>query len=101
MQENQIVGVAGVFVLTFCLIALYHLIGALGRHSKRYSAQTKQVNGRDQDRRPNDLKKSSGEDDAWLLWDPPPDGQADQSRRSRYGLGGEREHGSKRSAPLR
>jgi len=68
VQEDQIVGVAGVFVLTFCLIALYHVISTLGRHSRRYGAQTKQVDGRDQDRRPNDLKKPSGKDDAWLLW---------------------------------
>ena len=101
MQENEIIGVTGVFVLTFCLIALYQLMSKFGHHRKQYDLRTKQVNKRDQDRRPDDLTKSSDKDDAWLLWDPQPDGQADQSRPSRYGLGGEREHGSKRSAPLR
>jgi hypothetical protein len=37
MLENQLIGIAGVFVLTFCLIALYHLIGAFGTAHKRYA----------------------------------------------------------------
>jgi hypothetical protein len=100
--ENEIIGITGVFVLTFFLILLYHLMSKIGHGRRRHGAQTKQVNGRDQDRRPeNETNKSSDRDDAWLLWDPQPDGQADQSRRSKYRLGGEREHGSKRRAPLR
>lgn len=78
MQKNELIGIAGVFVLTFCLIALYHLIGAFGRHSKRYGAHIKQVSERDQDRRPtHDLDKPSGKDDALLLWSPELNGRAD------------------------
>ena len=39
MRENELIGIVGVFVLTLCLIALYHLIGKLGRHDKRHGAQ--------------------------------------------------------------
>ena len=70
MLGNQIIGVTGVFVLTFCLIALYHLIGKIGAHGKRYNTPSKHFNKRPQDHRPDDFKKSSGKDDAWLLWSP-------------------------------
>jgi hypothetical protein len=71
MQENQIIGIVGVFVLTFCLIALYHLIGRFGRHGKRYRAQIKRAKEPEQDRRPDhDPRRTSGKDDAWLLWSP-------------------------------
>lgn len=68
MLSNQIIGIIGVFVLTFFLIALYHLIGKIGAHSKRYIAPAKQLNKWPQDRRTVDLKKSSSKDNAWLLW---------------------------------
>jgi hypothetical protein len=78
MQENEIIGIAGVFALTFCLIALYHLMSKFGRHSKRYRAHIKRVSERDQDRQPTrDVNKPSGKDDAWLLWSPELNGQAD------------------------
>ena len=71
MQKNELIGIAGIFGLTFCLIALYHVMGKIGRHSKRYGAHVKQVSERDQDRRPtHDLNKPSGKDDARLLWSP-------------------------------
>ena len=35
MQKNDVIGIAGVFLLTFCLIALYHFMSAFGRHHKR------------------------------------------------------------------
>ncbi|HWN98603.1 MAG TPA: hypothetical protein VNS63_04970 [Blastocatellia bacterium] len=95
MLENQVIGIAGVFVLTFCLIALYHLIGKIGPRGKRYNAPTKQVNRRPQDRRPDHLPKSSGKDDAWLLWSPELDEPADPSK---PGLG---EHRDTRGSRLR
>lgn len=70
MLGNQIIGITGVFVLTFCLIALYHLIGKIGAHGKRYDTPIKHFNKRHQDRSPDDSKKSSSKDDAWLLWSP-------------------------------
>jgi hypothetical protein len=79
MHENEIIGITGVFVLTFCLIALYHLMSNVRRHSKRYDARTKQINKRNQDWRTDDLQKSSGQDDAWLLWSPELDERAGPS----------------------
>lgn len=77
MKENELIGIIGVFVLTFCLIALYHLIGKLGRHSKRYDAQTKRAKDPEQDWRPeHDPRRTSGKDDAWLLWSPELDERA-------------------------
>lgn len=71
MQENQLVGISGVFVLTFCLIALYHLIGKIGRHSMRYGAQLSRANEPEQDRaQDHDPRRTSGKDDAWLFWSP-------------------------------
>ena len=79
MHENEIIGITGVFALTFCLIALYHLMSKFGRHGKRYDARTKQINERDQDRRPtHDLNRPK--DDAWLLWSPGLDEPADPSK---------------------
>jgi hypothetical protein len=43
MLENQIIGISGVFFLTFCLIALYHIISALGRYGRRSRAQIAQI----------------------------------------------------------
>lgn len=81
MKENQIIGIVGVFVLTFCLIALYHLIGKFGRHSTRYGAQIERANNLEEDRRPeHDRQRSSGKDDAWLLWSPELDERVGQSK---------------------
>ena len=66
MASNELIGIAGVFVLTFCLIAVYHFIGTLGRHSKRYKTQTKRAKDTEQD----DPRKTSAKDDDWLLWSP-------------------------------
>jgi hypothetical protein len=82
MLENQIIGITGVFVLTFCLIALYNLIGKIGPRGKRYNAPTNQLSRRAQDRRPDDLKKSPGKDDAWLLWSPDLEERDDASKSS-------------------
>ena len=67
MQENEVIGIAGVFLLTFCLIALYQLIGALGRHGKRYGAHSKQVNEHDQDRRQTHQMNSQEPLTQWRL----------------------------------
>jgi hypothetical protein len=75
MASNELVGIAGVFVLTFCLIALYHFIGTFGRRIKRYAAQTERAKHPEQD----DPRKSSGKDDAWLLWSPELDERAGPS----------------------
>ncbi len=71
MQKNEMIGIAGVFLLTFCLIALYHLMAVFGRHRKRYDAQTKRGNKPNQNHRPDQgSRRSSDRDDAWLLWSP-------------------------------
>ncbi|MEK6285723.1 MAG: hypothetical protein AABO57_08275 [Acidobacteriota bacterium] len=71
MKENELIGIAGVFVLTLCLIALYHLMGKFGRHGKRYDARIKRAKQPEQDQRPDhDPRTTSGKDDAWLLWNP-------------------------------
>ncbi|MFY9607312.1 MAG: hypothetical protein WAU45_01695 [Blastocatellia bacterium] len=80
MQKNELIGIVGVFVLTFCLIALYHLIGKLGRHRKRYGAQIKRAK-QPEDRRPDhDPRRTFGKDDAWLLWSQELDERAGPSK---------------------
>ncbi|MEO8009459.1 MAG: hypothetical protein ABI728_13205 [Betaproteobacteria bacterium] len=77
MKENELIGIIGVFVLTFCLIALYHLIGEFGRHSKRFGAQTRRDTDPERDRQRNhDPHRASGKDDAWILWNPELDERA-------------------------
>ena len=52
MLENQIIGISGVFVLTFCLIAVYHLIGKLSHSRNRFSASLTRVKAPAHARRP-------------------------------------------------
>jgi len=80
MLNNQIMGITGVFVLAFLLIALYHLIGKIGAHGKWYIAPSKQFNKWPRDRRPDDLEKSSAKDNAWLLWTPDREERAGPSK---------------------
>jgi hypothetical protein len=86
MKENELIGIAGVFVLTFCLIALYHVMGKFGGHGKRYSAQIDRAkqpeqDRLEQDRRPDhDPRKTSVRDDAWLFWSPELDERAGPSK---------------------
>jgi len=81
MEENELIGITFVFVLTFCLIALYHLIGKIGRPSKRYGARIKPAKEPEKDRRPDhDPRKTTGKDDAWLLWSPELDERAGPSK---------------------
>jgi hypothetical protein len=73
MKGNELIGVAGVFVLTFCLIALYHLIGRIGRHRKRHGAQIELAKEPGLGWRPgHEPLGTSGKDEAWLLWSPKP-----------------------------
>ena len=91
MKENELIGIVGVFVLTFCFIALYHLMGKFGRHSTRYDAQTKRAKDPEQDRRlEHDPHGASGKDDAWLSWNPELDERAGPSK---PGFPGHRETG--------
>jgi hypothetical protein len=86
MQANEIIGVVGVLVLTSCLIALYHLIGKVGRHNRRYGVQTKRANNPEEDRQPDhDRRRDSGKDDGWLLWGPELDDRVGQSKPDSHG----------------
>lgn len=62
MASNELIGISGVFLLTLCLIALYHIIGFLGHPG----AQTKRAKAPEQD----DPHKSFAKDDDWLLRSP-------------------------------
>jgi hypothetical protein len=80
MKENELIGIVLVFVLTFCLIALYHLLGKIG-HGNRYGAQIKRAKQPEQDRRPgHDSRGTSVKDDDWLLWSPELDERAGPSK---------------------
>lgn len=81
MKENELIGIVLVFVLTFCLIALYHLIGKIGRHGKRHGAQIKRAKQPEQDGRPDhEPRRTPGKDDAWLFWSPELDERAGPSK---------------------
>ena len=62
-MENELIGITGVFVLTFCFIALYHFIGLFGR--KTYRSHPKKR--KEPDRRPVP-RRVSATDYSWLLW---------------------------------
>ena len=66
---NNLIGIAGVFVLTFSLIALYHHIGAFACRSKRHPAKIRQLENSDKPRRTSPEQRPTSErDDSWLLW---------------------------------
>jgi hypothetical protein len=65
LQENDLIAIAGVFGLTFLLISLYHLIGTIGRLSKRYRAPIKQVSERDQGQQTNRMKSKEPLTSGW------------------------------------
>ena len=70
-MKDQLIGILGVFFLTFCLIALYHLIGKIGRHRKRHAADMSRAKQPGRDRPPeHDPRRATGVDDDWLLWSP-------------------------------
>lgn len=67
MQTNDLIGIAGVFILTFLLLLVYHLMSKLGRPDKRYGVQSER--GKDESDRGShrDLHRSSRRNDNWLL----------------------------------
>jgi hypothetical protein len=80
-MKDQLIGIAGVFVLTFCLIALYHLIGRIGHHRKRHGAQIERAKEPEQGRRPgHEPRGTSDKDAAWLLSSPEPAERAGPSK---------------------
>ena len=80
MKGNELIGVVGVFILTFCLIALYHLMSKIGSHRRPHGAQIKRAPEQGLDRRLDHQPPGmSGKDDAWLLRSPEPDERADPS----------------------
>ena len=79
MKDNELIGVLGVFVLTLCLIALYHLIGKIGRGRKRYGRRIRRSKESVPNGRP-DHELRSGKDDPWLQWSPEPAERAAPSK---------------------
>ena len=66
---NNLIGIAGVFILTFSMIGLYHFISVLGRHSKRPAAHIRPLKNPDEHRRAShDERRRPDSDDSWLLW---------------------------------
>ena len=91
MVSNELIGIAGVFVFTFCLITLYHFMSVFGRHKKTLGAHIEQIREPRQDRpADHDLNKSLGKDDAWLRWTPDLDVQGGPPN---PGFGGRRSEG--------
>lgn len=73
MVSDELIGISGVFVFTFCLIALYHFIGVFGRHKKARGVSFRQIQIKEaRQHRPlsHGLNRSLGKDDAWLMWNP-------------------------------
>lgn len=73
-MNNQMIGITGVFALTFLLLVLRHCFLSLGRTNRsRYVNPTTP-------RRDHESKTESAEDDAWLLWSPERDERAGPSK---------------------
>jgi hypothetical protein len=63
-MNNQMIGITGVFALTFFLFVLRHFFLSLGRANKsRYVNPTAP-------RGTFELNRKAVEDDSWLLWSP-------------------------------
>ena len=96
-MNNQMIGIASVFVLTFLLFVLRHRFLSLGRANKSGHGI------RPGARRNNELNSSNkkpGEDDAWLFWTPEPN-QTDASNRAHDELAEHRAAQRKGISPLR
>ena len=67
---NNLIGIAGVFVLTFSLIGLYHIMSAFGRHSKRPNdAHIRPLeNPNEQRRTSHDQSYTPESDGSWPRW---------------------------------
>jgi hypothetical protein len=99
-MRNQMIGIAGVFALTFFLVALRHFFLSLGRANKgRQGALL--AHSRD-----NELKKVNEKlsEDAWFLWapEPPEPNDTESSNRAHDELAASRAHThGTGSSPLR
>ena len=58
-MSNEVIGVAGVFVVTFFLLALRHLLLIWGQASKRRHISPAP---------PVNVVRETTKDDSWLLW---------------------------------
>ena len=78
---NNLIGIAGVFVLTFSLIGLYHCISAFGRHGKRDAAHLRAIKNPDEHSRAShhDERRRTDTDYSWLLWNSELETDSDQS----------------------
>jgi hypothetical protein len=73
-MSNQLIGIAGVFALTFFLFVIRHWFLSLGRANRsRYVNPTTPRRDRESD-------ITSADDNAWLLWSPERDAQAGPPR---------------------
>lgn len=82
MLSNEVIGIAGVFLFTFSMIGLYHLICQLGPIAKRQSDRKHRdhLNKPSRDWQRVNVRKSADDDDAWWLWDPAPDNRPGRSK---------------------
>jgi len=62
-MSNEVIGIAGVFIVTFLLIAFLHVFLRWG-HPRRSPLRPPS---------PTTLERDTTEDNSWLLW--PPDGE--------------------------
>ena len=63
-MNNQTIGIAGVFALTFFLLVLRHCIHSLGRPNKKRNVNRTTSCGN------FELNTKAVDDDSWLLWSP-------------------------------
>jgi hypothetical protein len=74
-MNNQLIGIAGVFALTFILLVLRHWFLSLGRPSRRRYVAPMALPGR------HESNTKTVEDDSWLLWTPDSNPRTGPSRR--------------------
>lgn len=67
-MNNQTIGIAGVFALTFFLLALRHCIHLLGQPNRRRHVNPTTLSGN------FEVHPKPVEDDSWLLWSPDTEG---------------------------
>lgn len=63
-MNNQLIGIAGVFALTFFLFLLRHCFLSLGRPNRRRYVNPTAPSGN------LELNSKAVEDDSWLIWQP-------------------------------
>lgn len=74
-MENQMIGVASVFAMTFFLFVLRHCLLSLGRPKRSGYVNPTTL------RRDYESNIESADDHAWLLWSPELDAQAGPPKR--------------------